>query len=239
MNLMNSSFRAIKESEVLFSGGIKVKNIYEYPKLLVFANGTKDSGGSGFENLVNAQKRGLFRANMVGVVSSHLNGGTKKLADIFKIPFFHYQKQGDEVLFKKQTGAEWFALSGWFKKAEGDSKTMFNIHPARPIFGGKGMYGLNVHRAVLEAFKKGEIKNTAVSMHFVTEEYDKGPVFFEYPVRIEKNDTPETLQERVKWYEHIFQWAIIDLVIHRQISWDGKNPASLVVPKGYQYLPKK
>jgi phosphoribosylglycinamide formyltransferase-1 len=216
-----------------------MKNRHEDPKLLVFANGTKDDGGSGFKAMVNAQKRGLFRANIVGVVSAHANGGVKKLADIFKIPFFHYRKSGDEILFKKQTGAEWTALSGWFKKAEGGARTMFNIHPARPIFGGKGMYGLNVHRAVLEAFKKGEIKNTAVSMHFVTEEYDKGPVFFEYPVRVENNDTPETLQERVKWYEHIFQWAITDMVIHQQISWDGKNPASLIVPKGYQYLPKK
>lgn len=216
-------------------------NEYVYPKLLVFANGTKDGGGSGFEAMVNAKKRGLFHADIVGVVSAHVNGGVKKLADIFKIPFFHYQKSGDEVLFKKQTGAEWVALSGWFNKVEGlDPRTTFNIHPAPLAFGGKGMYGLNVHRAVFEAFKKGEIKNTAVCMHYVTPKYDdKDGQFFEYHVSVYHSDTPEELQERVKWYEHIFQWAITDLVIHQQIAWDGKNPDSLIVPKGYQYLPKK
>jgi phosphoribosylglycinamide formyltransferase-1 len=218
-----------------------MKNRYEDPKLLVFANGTKDGGGSGFGELVKAQKRGLFRVDIIGVVSSHSSGGTRKLADVFGVPFFCCRRgMGDERLIQKGTGAEWVALSGWFTKVEGlDPRTTFNIHPAPLAFGGKGMYGLNVHRAVLEAFKRGEIKNTAVTMHFVTEEYDQGPVFFEYPVRIENNDTPETLQERVKFHEHLFQWAITDMVIHQQISWDGKNPASLIVPKGYQYLPKK
>jgi phosphoribosylglycinamide formyltransferase-1 len=218
---------------------VKTKNIYENPKLLIFANGTKDGGGSGFEAMVNAKKRGLFRADIVGVVSSHLNGGIEKIANKNGVPFVHYEKRGDEARIGRETNAEWVALSGWPWKIEGDARITFNIHPSRLVFGGCGMYGLNIHRAVIEAFKKGIIKNTAVSIHFATEEYDKGPVFFEYPVPICFCDTPETLQERVKWYEHIFQWAITDLVIHKQISWDGKDPGSLSVPREYQYLPKK
>lgn len=216
-----------------------MKNLYENPKLLFFANGTKDGGGSGFEAMAYAKKRGLFRADIVGVVSTHLNGGVEKIANKNGIPFLHYERRGDEARILRETGAEWIALSGWPWKMEGNPKTIFNIHPSRLAFGGRGMYGLNVHRAVIEAFKKGLIKNTAVSMHFATEEYDKGPVFFEYPVPVYHCDTPETLQERVKRYEHLFQWAITDLVIHKQISWDGKDAGSLVVPRGYSYLPKK
>jgi phosphoribosylglycinamide formyltransferase-1 len=101
------------------------------------------------------------------------------------------------------------------------------------------MYGINVHRAVIDAYQKGFIKDTAVCMHFVTEEYDRGPIFFEHPIPIYPTDTPEILQERVKKFEHLFQWAITDLVIHKKIAWDGKDPGSLVVPKGYRFLPKK
>jgi phosphoribosylglycinamide formyltransferase-1 len=215
------------------------KNTYKNPKLLIFANGTKDGGGSGFSALVDAQKHCKLRAEIVGVVSSHLGGGVEKVASKYGIPFYYYSRPGDELQIRNVTCAEYIALSGWLWKMTGDPKTVFNIHPSRLIFGGKGMYGINVHRAAIDAFNKGVIKNTAVTMHFATEEYDKGPVFFEYPVPIYHCDTPETLQERVKWYEHIFQWAITDLVAHKQISWDGKDPGSLIVPKGYQFLPKK
>jgi phosphoribosylglycinamide formyltransferase-1 len=223
-----------------------VKNTERKPRLLIFANGTKDGGGSGFGVLVDAQKWGMLDAEIVGVVSSHINGGVRKIADANVIPFFYYESPrngihwpGDEHFIKGIVQADWVALSGWPILIESDPKTTINNHPARPEFGGKGMYGIHVHRAVLDAYLKGLIKDTAVTMHFVTEEYDQGPVFFEYPVAIYPSDSPETLQERVKGYEHLFQWAITNLVIHRKISWDGKDPASLVVPKGYRFLPKK
>jgi phosphoribosylglycinamide formyltransferase-1 len=218
-------------------------DIKHKPKLLIFASGTKDGGGSGFESLVEAQRYEMLDAEIVGVVSSHLNGGVKKIADRFGIPFTYFLGAWENApLYRhiiKRANADWVVLAGWLKKTEGlDPKTTFNIHPARLAFGGRGMYGIHVHRAVLDACRKEFVKDTAVSMHFVTEEYDRGPVFFEYPVPVYPTDTPEILQERVKKYEHLFQWAITDLVIHQKISWDGKDPDSLVVPKGYRFLPK-
>lgn len=213
------------------------------PKLLIFASGTKDGGGSCFEALVDAQKCGIFDVEIVGVVSPHRKGGVRKIADNAGIKFFYFGTPWTATSHHwilKHTGAEWVALSGWLKKMAGhNSKTTINNHPARLDFGGRGMYGIHVHEAVLGAFQKGLIKDTAISMHFVTAEYDQGPVFFEHPVPIYTSDTPETLQERVKRYERLFQWAITDLVIHKKISWDGKDPGSLVVPKGYRFLPKK
>ncbi|MCF7834920.1 hypothetical protein K9M48_02595 [Candidatus Gracilibacteria bacterium] len=128
--------------------------------------------------------------------------------------------------------ADYVSLSGWLKLTKGlDPRTTFNIHPGPlPNFGGPGMYGHHVHEAVIKAYKKGEIKNSEVCMHFVTDEYDRGPVFFRYPVRIRLNDTPETLGDRVNKIEHGWQSFVTDLVVNGQIYWDGIHPESLVVP---------
>jgi len=219
-----------------------MKKTERKPNLLIFASGTKDSGGSGFEALADAQKCKMLDANIIGVVSQYNWGEVQRIAERNNIRFLWFPGPYDVRNYNyviRTYGGEWVALSGWTKKMEGhDPKRTFNIHPARLAFGGQKMYGIFVHEAVLAAYKKGEIKDTAISMHFVTEKYDQGPVFFEYPVPIYPTDTPEILQERVKSYEHLFQWSITNLVIHKEISWDGKDPSSLVVPKGYRFLPK-
>jgi folate-dependent phosphoribosylglycinamide formyltransferase PurN len=213
------------------------------PRVLIFANGTKDGGGSGFEALVFSQRKGLLKADIVGVVSLHVHGGVKRIADLYGVPFIHFPGNWDKDKYQKViegNGFPWVALSGWMKIIEGhDPRKAFNIHPARLSFGGVGLYGIRVHRAVIEAYKNGQIKDTAITMHFATEEPDKGPVIFEYPLPLYPSDTPEILQERVKSYEHLWQPVITNLVVNGKISWDGRNPKSLIVPKGYRYLPKK
>ncbi|MBQ8569397.1 MAG: phosphoribosylglycinamide formyltransferase [Oscillospiraceae bacterium] len=71
---------------------------------------------------------------------------------------------------------------------------MMNVHPALiPSFCGKGFYGLHVHEAVLE---KG-VKVSGATVHFVTEVCDGGPIILQDTVRVENDDTPETLQRRI------------------------------------------
>lgn len=223
------------------------------PKLIVFASGTKDGGGSGFENLVVASRNGILDAEIVAVVSNHEHGGVRERARRLGIPFIFFPGPYDgehyfNVLQNTAMGNNavgWVALSGWFKKVGGlDPKRTFNIHPALLSqlggrFGGEGMYGMHIHDAVREAFEKGEISETGCSMHFVTDEYDRGPVFFEYRIPIKKGMTAEGIQKAVNEEEHRSQPKITNMVVQEQISWDGKDPASLVVPEGYQYLPKK
>ncbi len=71
-------------------------------------------------------------------------------------------------------------------------------------------------------------------MHFVTDKYDDGPVFFSYPVPIKPTDTRETLASRVNATEHAWQPFITNLVVHGQISWDGKDPKSQKIPNWYR-----
>ena len=76
---------------------------------------------------------------------------------------------------------------------------ILNIHPALlPKFGGEGMYGINVHKAVLES---GE-KTSGCTVHFVDEKYDHGKIILQKKVKVFINDTPETLQNRVLKQEH-------------------------------------
>lgn len=204
------------------------------PTLLIFASGTTRGGGTGFARLVQASRDGTLDADIVGVVSNHHRGGVYRLAKQLGIRFgyFSLQHEGPTTypLFYEQYGRpDFIALSGWLLKTRGlDPRITFNIHPAPlPRFGGKGMYGDHVHKAVLDAFRKGEIAQTAVTMHFVTDEYDRGPIFFEKEIPIEEGDTVKTLRQRVQEVEHEWQPRITQLVLSGAIHWNGKDPDSL------------
>lgn len=203
------------------------------PKLIIFSSGSKTGGGSGFENLVKATRGGgPLDAEIIAVVSNHDNGGVRERADRLNIPFIHFVGPWTAEEYRKiVAGADFVALSGWLKLVTGlDPRTTFNIHPGPlPRFGGTGMYGHHVHEAVIEAYKKGEVTHSAVSMHFVTEKYDEGPLFKSIPVPILPDDTGETLGKRVNEAEHLYQPIITNDVIHGRIRWDGKDPSTLVV----------
>lgn len=211
-------------------------------KVLVFASGTKTGGGSGFQELVeNSGPEGILNGKIIAVVSNHARGGVWQKAQKLGIPFVHFTGPDNEAEYRRIIAhyqPDLISLSGWLLKTAGlNPKSTINIHPAPlPRFGGRGMYGHYVHEAVIAAFQNGEITHSAVSMHFVTEEYDQGPVFFRYPIKIRDDDTPETLTSRVNKIEHSWQSFITNLVLAGAISWDGKDPKSLKAPSWYKLL---
>lgn len=84
---------------------------------------------------------------------------------------------------------------------------MLNIHPALlPDFGGKGMYGMNVHRAVVES----GASESGATVHFVDEEYDQGPILGQRRIPVLADDTPEELAARVLTVEHELYPAAVD-----------------------------
>lgn len=89
-------------------------------------------------------------------------------------------------------------------------RKIVNIHPALlPKFGGKGMYGLNVHKAVLEA---GE-KESGITIHYLNEHYDEGEIILQKKCAVEKNDTPESLAKKVQSLEHEWYPKIIEQLL--------------------------
>lgn len=211
------------------------------PRLLVLASGSRDGGGSGFEKLVLAARHGILQAEIVAVASNHVLGGVRSKADRLDIPFLHFSGPFDSRNYRdliRNTKADLVSLSGWLKLVAGlDPCTTINIHPG-PLpypgydhnFGGEGMYGHHVHEDVMQAYHAGRLTESRVSMHFVTPKYDQGPVFFSYPVPILETDDADSLGTRINLREHAWQARVTNLVVQGLISWDGADPASLVVP---------
>lgn len=108
-------------------------------------------------------------------------------------------------------GAELVVLAGYLKLVPADvvrayDGRMINIHPALlPAFGGKGMYGLRVHRAVLDS----GATVSGPTVHLVDAEYDRGPILAQWPVPVRADDTPETLRDRVLAAEHELLPAVV------------------------------
>jgi phosphoribosylglycinamide formyltransferase-1 len=85
-----------------------------------------------------------------------------------------------------------------------------NIHPALlPLYGGKGMYGERVHKAVID----NKEKESGITIHFVNSRYDEGGIIFQAKCNVESNDTPETLAEKIHKLEHLHFPQIIDKLI--------------------------
>ncbi len=215
------------------------------PKILVFASGKKDGGGTGLRNLVLWSRANPGSFEVTGVVSNNENGGVRVGADELGIPFLHFDGASNySAVLEKFPEAVWFALSWWLKMVKGlDSKKTFNIHPALLSvldgrLGGHGMWGARVLDATYEALLKKEVSEFGISMHFVTDEYDRGPVFFEYRTSYTEGMSKEEVGERIRGMELEWQAKITNMVVNGEVSWDGIDPKSVRVPDGYTYLPK-
>ena len=114
-------------------------------------------------------------------------------------------------------GIDYIVLAGflWLVPSalvEAYRNRIVNIHPALlPAYGGKGMYGDRVHRAVLE---KGE-KESGITIHKVNEVYDSGDIIAQYRLAVERDDTPDTLASRIHELEHRYFPLVIEAEIRR------------------------
>jgi phosphoribosylglycinamide formyltransferase-1 len=89
---------------------------------------------------------------------------------------------------------------------------ILNIHPALlPRFGGKGMYGMHVHKAVIEA---GEMES-GITIHLVNEHYDEGDILFQEKCQIEPDETSFSLASKISTLEHQFFPTFIETFLHK------------------------
>ena len=88
---------------------------------------------------------------------------------------------------------------------------IINIHPALlPKFGGKGMYGMNVHKAVIES---GE-SQSGISIHYVNNKYDDGQIIFQAKFNIEEGETPESLANKI----HQLEYEHFPIIVENELS---------------------
>ncbi len=178
--------------------------------IAVFGSGR----GSNLQAILTAMQEGRIPgARVCCVISNNSDAGILEIARTHDIPALHLSQKHypDEEAFAaavldtlSKHDANFVALAGYMKHVPARVVAAFrhriiNIHPALlPRFGGKGMYGLHVHEAVLAS---GE-KISGATVHLVDEVYDHGAVVLQRTVPVLPGDTPETLAARVLKVEH-------------------------------------
>ncbi|HKK77885.1 MAG TPA: phosphoribosylglycinamide formyltransferase [Saprospiraceae bacterium] len=97
-------------------------------------------------------------------------------------------------------------------------RAIINIHPALlPKFGGKGMYGMHVHRAVKAAHEE----ESGITIHYVNERYDEGDIIFQARCQLEESDGPELIAQRVQALEHRHFAPVIERLLSGDRSFAG------------------
>lgn len=189
-------------------------------RLAVFCSGT----GSNYKALFHAIRERSLPAEIVLCLTNRSQCGAVDFSKEMGVEALHLsEKQFDsydafalamlEALRMRRV--DYILLAGYMRKVpqavvEAYAGRILNIHPALlPKFGGEGMYGINVHRAVIEA---GE-KESGATVHLVDEEYDRGRILMQHRVPVMPGDSPETLAARVLEAEHRLYPAALEALL--------------------------
>ena len=162
--------------------------------------------GSNVQAIVEACNAGALTAEPCVVVSNNSRSGVLKRARVESIAAYHLSERthpdaldGALLATMRRHGVEVVCLAGYMKPLGAQMLAAYggrivNVHPSLlPKYGGRGMYGLRVHEAVLAA---GELESGA-TVHLVVGPYDEGAVLAQDRVPVVADDTPTTLQARV------------------------------------------
>lgn len=197
-------------------------------RICVFASGR----GSNLQAIIDAINSGKLNCKIVFVLSNNSDSGALEVARRNNIPAFHLsEKKFHKNSFEdslmdllNQYQPDLIVLAGYMKLVpvsviQRFKNRIINIHPALlPKFGGKGMYGMNVHRAVYDA---GE-KISGVTVHLVNEKYDEGEILFQEMVDISDCTSPEEIANKVLQVEHQVYPDVIQKIIEGKILLNNK-----------------
>lgn len=169
-------------------------------QLILFISG----GGSNARQIVHYFKDNE-RVKVVGVLSSKPNFEMEKFCEDHDLPFFnlHGKDFTDYLQICYELSAGWVILAGFLKKIpaafiQAFPERMINIHPSLlPNYGGAGMYGQHVHRAVSAA---NELFS-GISIHLVNEEFDKGKLLFQHAVALTPYMDAADIEQKVRALE--------------------------------------
>lgn len=149
-------------------------------------------------------------ADVVCVISNKPNAGILEHAKNFSVPSKVFENEvweshSEEVVsFLDAHNVDAIILAGFLRKIPVQilnrfKRSIINIHPSLlPKYGGKGMYGDRVHRAVVE---NGDAE-TGITIHLVNEVYDDGEILFQAKTKVSSSDSPANVQRKVQQLEH-------------------------------------
>ncbi|MFC1564072.1 phosphoribosylglycinamide formyltransferase [candidate division KSB1 bacterium] len=198
-------------------------------RLTVFASGS----GTNFQAIHRSILEKKLNAAVVGVITNNPDSGAKAYAEANGIETAVINKKlcGEDniesTILRTLDGwnTDLIVLAGYMKKIGGKivekyKNRILNIHPALlPSFGGKGMYGLHVHEAVIEH----GVKYSGVTVHLIDNDYDSGPIVLQKTVPVLDDDTPEILQKRILKEEYKIYTEAIKLFADDRIEINGRK----------------
>jgi phosphoribosylglycinamide formyltransferase-1 len=184
-------------------------------KIAIFASG---SGSNAEEIIKYFQNKADITVQLI--LSNNPKAYVLERAKKLNIPSDTFTRKNfydsDKVLnILKEHDIDFIVLAGFLwlipvNLIENYPDKIINIHPALlPSYGGKGMYGAKIHKAVVEA---GE-KETGITIHHVNSAYDKGTVIFQAKCPVQEGDTAEIIQQRVQHLEYQHFPVIIEKTI--------------------------
>lgn len=181
-----------------------------------FASG----GGSNFKAILSHAKDGTLGGACQFLIVNNADCGAKRIAQDSGIPVYHisshthpdpsdYEKALLNVL--KEHPVDFITLCGFMKRIPDSflnamKNRVLNVHPALlPKFGGKGFYGIHVHKAVIAANET----ESGPTIHLVTSQYDSGKILAQTKVPVLNTDSPESLAAKVLEQEHALFWKTL------------------------------
>ena len=200
-------------------------------KIIVFASGS----GSNFVSIFNHIQNGEINGEVVLLVSDKKNCGAIEFAEkndieVLSIQNKTFNNNAEYAVFLlnkiNSKKADLLVLAGYLKMIPDNiikhyKQKILNIHPSLlPKYGGKGYYGMNVHKAVVEF---GDTI-TGASVHFVDEIYDNGPIVAQKEIVINENESAEIVSKEVLKIEHELYPYVVKAFCEDKIKWDKNIP---------------
>ena len=188
-------------------------------KIVIFASGS----GTNAENIIKYFENYRI-ATVVAVFTNNPKAKVIERARKFQIPteIFTKEELNTSKILQKiiDCAPDLIVLAGFLLKMPESiiasyPNKIINIHPALlPKYGGKGMYGMNVHKAVVE----NKEKETGISIHFVNENYDEGNIIFQKRVTLLVTDTPEVVAEKIHELEQKYFPSVIENLLSQDFG---------------------
>jgi phosphoribosylglycinamide formyltransferase-1 len=184
--------------------------------IALFASGS----GSNVENIIR-NFRDNTNLNFPLIISNKQDAYVHERAKKLQVPSFFYKKDsfenGEVLIFLLENQIDFIVLAGFLLKVphniiQAYPNKIINIHPALlPKFGGKGMYGAHVHKAVVT---NKEIES-GITIHYVNENYDEGQIIFQAKCKVLPSDTPEDVAVKVHKLEYRYFPEIIEKIFNK------------------------
>lgn len=201
------------------------------PRIGILVSG--QSKGTNFQAILDAIGSGQLHAKVALLVATSENHGAVARARSANIktlilPPAHlsreeWDEKAADALY--QEGVSVVALAGYLRYVtpvllEAFPGRVLNVHPSLlPAFGGQGMWGNRVHRAVLEH----GCKVSGCTVHLVDERYDTGPILAQSCVDVLDDDTPDSLALRVQREEHKIYPRALEAICHDKVLVEGRK----------------